>query len=135
MKRRKPEKFDSITPAFNPNEFNFNKIDEREILAKKVINDSPVLFLINNSPLTKYHLLIVDEVEANHPQVMTLQCLALALEVMMSTSDQRIRLGYNSPGALASVNHLHLHLLFVEKELYVEVVVSSFKSNVQQIFL
>lgn len=84
----------------------------------------PVLFLINNSPLTKYHLLIVPEVGSNHPQVMTLQCLTLALEIMNSTCDRAIRLGYNSPGALASVNHLHLHLLHVEHELYVEVVVS-----------
>lgn len=124
MKRRKPEKFDSIIPSFNLNEFNFNKIDEREILITKEINGSPVLFLINNSPLTKYHLLIVDEVKANHPQVMTLKCLELALIVMKSTTDKAIRLGYNSPGALASVNHLHLHLLHVERELYVEVVVS-----------
>lgn len=89
-----------------------------------VINGSPVLFLINNSPLTKYHLLMVPEVKANHPQVMTLQCLQLALKVMEISTDKAIRLGYNSPGALASVNHLHLHLLQVERELYVEVVVS-----------
>lgn len=55
---------------------------------------------------------------------MTLKCLELALIVMKSTTDKAIRLGYNSPGALASVNHLHLHLLHVERELYVEVVVS-----------
>lgn len=90
----------------------------------KEINGISVLFLINNSPLTKYHLLIVPEVKNNHPQVMTLKCLELAIEIMKSTDDKAIRLGYNSPGALASVNHLHLHMLYVERELYVEVVVS-----------
>lgn len=90
----------------------------------KEINGSQVLFLINNSPLTKYHLLIVNEVKANHPQVMTLPCLVLALNVMMSTNDKAIRLGYNSPGALASVNHLHLHMIHIEQELYVERLVS-----------
>jgi GDP-D-glucose phosphorylase len=125
LKRRQPEKFESITPSFNENKFNFNKIDEREILMVKEINGSPVLFLINNSPLTKYHLLMVPEVTANQPQVMTLPCLELGLEVMRNCSDKAIRIGYNSPGALASVNHLHLHLLHVERELYVEVIVSS----------
>lgn len=56
---------------------------------------------------------------------MTLQCLELALRIMLSTDDKSIRLGYNSPGALASVNHLHLHLLCLPEELYVEFVVSS----------
>lgn len=82
------------------------------------------MFLINNSPLTKYHLLIVPEVEKNHPQVMTQVCIELAIEIMKSTEDKFIRLGYNSPGALASVNHLHLHLLHVDRELYTEVIVS-----------
>lgn len=83
----------------------------------------PVLFLINNSPLTKYHLLIVPDVKGNSPQIMTLKCLELAFEIMNSTEDKSIRLGYNSPGALASVNHLHLHLLCLSQELYVEFVV------------
>lgn len=124
MKRRKPEKFESITPSFKTNEFNFNKIDEKEILLVRDVNRVPVLFLINNSPLTKFHLLIVPDVKANNPQIMTLQCLQLALEIMTSTSDKSIRLGYNSPGALASVNHLHIHMLCIEQELFVEVVVS-----------
>lgn len=55
---------------------------------------------------------------------MTIRCLELALTIMNSTEDKSIRLGYNSPGALASVNHLHLHLLCLPQELYVDFVVS-----------
>lgn len=88
-------------------------------------NGFPVLFLINNSPLTRYHLLIVPEVTENCPQIMTRQCLELAVNIMNSTDDKSIRLGYNSPGALASVNHLHLHLISLQQELFVEVVVGS----------
>jgi GDP-D-glucose phosphorylase len=124
VKRRKPEKFESITPKFNVDEFNFNKIDPREALAVFEFNGFPVLFLINNSPLTKYHLLIVPEVETNQPQIMTQNCLELGLSIMKATNDRAIRLGYNSPGALASVNHLHLHLIHVERDLYIEAVVS-----------
>jgi diadenosine tetraphosphate (Ap4A) HIT family hydrolase len=90
----------------------------------KEINGISTMFLINNSPLTKYHLLIVPEVTKNHPQVMTEKCLELAIEFMKMTDDKAIRLGYNSPGALASVNHLHLHMLHVDRELYTEVIVS-----------
>ena len=98
----------------------------------KDINGISTMFLINNSPLTKYHLLIVPEVSKNHPQVMTQVCLELAIEIMKSTEDRSIRLGYNSPGALASVNHLHLHLLHVDRELYTEVIVSfNFCADVQ----
>lgn len=86
------------------------------------INQIPVTLLINNSPLKKYHSLVVPEMKANSPQVMTLNCLEVALEIMKSTDDRSIRLGYNSPGALASVNHLHIHLISLPHQLYVEVV-------------
>lgn len=123
-KRRKPEKFESITPRFDETKFNFNKIDQNEVLLVEEFNGFPVLFLINNSPLTRFHLLIVPEVTENCPQIMTQSCLELAIDIMNSTADRSIRLGYNSPGALASVNHLHLHLISLQQELYVEVVVS-----------
>lgn len=85
-------------------------------------NGIPVLFIINNSPLTKYHLLVIPDVRGNQPQVMTLKCIELGLRLISCSDDRAIRYGYNSPGALASVNHLHLHMLHVERELFVEVV-------------
>lgn len=112
---------------FNKNEFNFNKIDAREILLEITIQDVLVSFLINNSPLTKYHLLIVPDVKANLPQIMNEKCLQIALEIIRSTEDNYFRIGYNSPGALASVNHLHVHLLYIEKDLYLEDCVSSIR--------
>jgi GDP-D-glucose phosphorylase len=80
------------------------------------------MFIINNSPLTKYHLLVIPDVKSNQPQVMTLKCLELGLRLISCCDDRAIRFGYNSPGALASVNHLHLHMLHVERELFVEFV-------------
>jgi GDP-D-glucose phosphorylase len=55
---------------------------------------------------------------------MTREGLQLACKIIRAIDDKTARIGYNSPGALASVNHLHLHLLFVDKNLYVEDVVS-----------
>lgn len=117
------------------NEFNFNKIDEREILLTKDFCGFPVSFLINNSPLTKFHLLIVPDSGANFPQIMNENCLRLAIEIMMSTKDGAVRLGFNSPGALASVNHLHLHLIYVERTLFVDKVVKFIIYKIESIYL
>lgn len=114
-----------IVPKFDYDKFNFTKIDQREILFEKVLlNDIRVSFVINNSPLTKYHVLIVPQLESCIPQVITKDCIEVALTIMSSTDDKAIRIGYNSPGALASVNHLHLHLVHVEHDLYIENIVS-----------
>ncbi|KAG5673930.1 hypothetical protein PVAND_003931 [Polypedilum vanderplanki] len=121
-KRRKPEKFLSITPVFDSDKFNFTKIDKREILFERILLESKLntSFIINNSPLTKYHILIVPNCDSCLAQIMTKDCLEIAFNIMTSTDDKSIKIGYNSPGALASVNHLHLHLLYIEHDLYVE---------------
>jgi GDP-D-glucose phosphorylase len=121
-KRRKAERFYSITPSFDYDKFNFTKIDQREILFERY----NATFLINNSPLTKYHILIVPELQACHPQIITEECISLAINIISSCDERGIRIGYNSPGALASVNHLHVHLIYVEHELFLEHVVSVF---------
>lgn len=53
---------------------------------------------------------------------MTSKCLEVGLFLISSTEDRAVRFGFNSPGAHASVNHLHLHMIHVEHELYVETV-------------
>lgn len=123
-KRRKAEKFHSIRPEFKSDEFNFTKIDAREILCEQKIDGLDVSFIINNSPLTRTHILVVPNLRACLPQVMTREGLQLACKIIREIDDRTVRIGYNSPGALASVNHLHLHLLYVDRELYVETVVS-----------
>lgn len=65
---------------------------------------------------------MIPDVKGNQPQVMTLKCLEIVLFLISSTNDRALRFGYNSPGALASVNHLHMHMLHVERELYVETI-------------
>lgn len=81
-------------------------------------------FLVNNSPLTEHHVLICPDLKANHPQILNHAAVEFGLEVLRSLDDRRYRIGYNSPGAWASVNHLHVHLLRIEEELYIERVVS-----------
>jgi GDP-D-glucose phosphorylase len=125
-KRRKPQKIDSITPKFNEDAFNFTKIDDSEYIFNVVYKPKSmtVSFLINQSPLTLYHSLICPRLMDQLPQILTRDSIEFAMRLLLAMGDRKFRIGYNSPGALASVNHLHLHLISVTEELYVENAVS-----------
>lgn len=133
--RRPPQIIQSIQPKFNENEFNFCKINEKEILFNVKFNedkdngdededDNRITFLINNSPLTKHHLLIVPNLNNHLPQILTKDAIKFSIQMLHQLNEHSYRIGYNSPGALASVNHLHLHLMCIEENLYVENAVS-----------
>lgn len=106
--------------------FNFNKATKDEILFECIdhIQNTTITYLINNSPLTKYHTLICPHLTECRPQILTLDAIKSAIDILSGFNNRCFRIGYNSPGALASVNHLHLQLLYVEQQLYVEDAVS-----------
>uniref|UniRef100_A0A6P4FJZ4 GDP-D-glucose phosphorylase 1 n=1 Tax=Drosophila rhopaloa TaxID=1041015 RepID=A0A6P4FJZ4_DRORH len=122
VKRRRPQTIENLNPSFKPNMFNFNKVNAQEVIM--TIDDafgSPeVQMIINKSPITKYHTLICPEVEKNHVQRITRDVLEFCITFMRSINDKDMRMGYNSPGALASVNHLHFHLLHMPQDLYID---------------
>lgn len=132
--RRKPQKIQSVKPEFKLNEFNFNKADSNEILFNILDEDSRITFLINNSPLTKFHSLIVPDMITNQSQIIDKNCIKFGIRLMFLFNQRAFRVGYNSPGALASVNHLHMHLLYIEENLCVENVVSIFLFYSSKIF-
>ncbi|KNC27736.1 hypothetical protein FF38_03135 [Lucilia cuprina] len=120
--RRPPQTILSMDPQFNEEKFNFKKVAAAEIIMKlKFEEETEISFIINNSPLTKYHTLICPNVEKGLPQRLTSDALRFCVDFLLSLEGNRyFRIGYNSPGALASVNHLHLHLMLIEKELYID---------------
>ncbi|XP_070071250.1 GDP-D-glucose phosphorylase 1 [Drosophila takahashii] len=122
LKRRRPQTIENLNPTFKPSMFNFNKVDAREIIMTiDDANGSPeVQMIINKSPITKYHTLICPEVGKNHVQRITREVLQFCITFMRSIDDKDMRMGYNSPGALASVNHLHFHLLHMPQDLYID---------------
>jgi diadenosine tetraphosphate (Ap4A) HIT family hydrolase len=69
--------------------------------------------LINANPLMPLHGLLVPAPAACHPQVMTAALLreAALVGAALGASGSGLRLGFNSLGAWASVNHFHLHVL------------------------
>lgn len=90
-----------------------------------------VSYLINNSPLTKYHVLLCPQLAEQRSQILTDDAIKSAIDILSGFNDRCYRIGYNSPGALASVNHLHLQLLYVEQQLYIENAVSHISSKLQ----
>lgn len=86
----------------------------------ELVAPSPTTMLINNSPVTVYHSLVVPDRAGQHSQLLTSGGVRVAFELLLRLPDRRYRIGYNSPGAQASVNHLHLHLLRIDTALYVQ---------------
>ena len=129
--RRPPQTITSIVQPFNENAFNFNKCQDCEILLRchdhlstNPFTNGLTTFVVNNSPLTKYHSLICPRLKENLPQIITKESIELAIDIVTGLNNRSYRIGYNSMGACASLNHLHMHLICVEEKLYVEDVVS-----------
>ncbi|KAL9901524.1 GDP-D-glucose phosphorylase 1 [Glossina fuscipes fuscipes] len=119
--RRAPQVIQSLNPVFEENKFNFKKIPQQELLMILPYDGIEVSIIINKSPLTLYHSLICPDVQNGLAQRVTLDTLRFCRDFLLSIEDDRgFRIGYNSPGALASVNHLHMHLINIEKDLYID---------------
>ncbi|KAI5635239.1 alcohol dehydrogenase transcription factor myb/SANT-like domain-containing protein [Phthorimaea operculella] len=123
VKRRSPEKIESVCQPFDKDKFNFTKVSPKEILFDLFQdgNESEIhSLLLNVSPITRYHSLICPSVSKCLPQVVTQASLELALDIMFFSQDRDLRIGFNSLCALASVNHLHYHIFLEPHVLPVE---------------
>ncbi|XP_077998020.1 GDP-D-glucose phosphorylase 1-like [Glandiceps talaboti] len=140
--RRKPQEIQSVSQPFNPDLFNFMKIKDHEIIIelypKQLMNDEAIvngevevshdvststnrnIIIINVSPLEHCNVLIVPSVDHGLPQVLTPNAIKLALDTILISAHQGFRIGWNSLCAFASVNHLHFHAYYLDKELAIE---------------
>ncbi|XP_037939358.1 GDP-D-glucose phosphorylase 1 isoform X1 [Teleopsis dalmanni] len=119
--RRHPQTISSLRPKFDENMFNFKKINPNEQLMQITYNDIKVDMIINRSPLTPFHTLIIPDLNGEHAQHITIVSLNFSIRLLLDLQETTFRIGYNSPGALASVNHLHLHLINLDKVLYIDI--------------
>ncbi|XP_029010308.1 GDP-D-glucose phosphorylase 1 [Betta splendens] len=137
VERRKPQEILSIQQAFNAKQFNFNKINPEEIILEMTkhaeqetaIQDNGqshqhcrMVVLINVSPLEFGHCLFVPDPTCCFPQILTRFAIQVGIECVLLSSDLGFRVGFNSLGAFASVNHLHLHGYYLSHELKLETV-------------
>lgn len=125
--RRPPQAIRSLTQPFDPRQFNFTRIRPGEVLLRlrrRAGGDPPpldrVLVAINVSPLERGHVLLLPEPALGLPQALTPQLLCFGLEAVLLSAQPGFRVGFNSLGASASVNHLHLHAFYLAHPLRVE---------------
>lgn len=126
VQRRPPQNIQSVRQEFDPKQFNFNKIRPGEVLFRlqRREPDGPkqedILVLINVSPLEWGHVLLVPEPAHGLPQRLLPGILRAGLEAVLLSLHPGFRVGFNSLGGLASVNHLHLHGYYLAHPLPVE---------------
>ncbi|XP_006198508.2 GDP-D-glucose phosphorylase 1 [Vicugna pacos] len=128
VQRRRPQNIRSVRQAFDPEQFNFNKIRPGEVLfhlhrepdLPGVLQQEDILVVINVSPLEWGHVLLVPEPTRGLPQRLLPGALRAGVEAVLLSSHPGFRVGFNSLGGLASVNHLHLHGYYLAHRLPVE---------------
>lgn len=124
--RRKPQEILRIQQEFDAKQFNFNKINPEEIICE-MIKDSVggdescrMVVLVNVSPLEFGHCLFVPDPSRCFPQILTTFIIQVGIESVLLSTDPGFRVGFNSLGAFASVNHLHMHGYYLDRELKIE---------------
>ena len=122
--RRRPQSACQLVMPFDEKLFNFTKTKEGETLFRMQLppelHVSSASLLINNSPIAYCSSLLVPDPSKQLPQVLTSESLLLAIAFLASSSCSDLRLGFNSLGAAASVNHLHWHVYRLPVRLAIE---------------
>ena len=65
--------------------------------------------IINVSPLSDGHVLMVPDRHLCLPQVLTEKAIRIGVETVLLSSHPHLVVGFNSLCGLASVNHQHIH--------------------------
>ncbi|XP_077374106.1 GDP-D-glucose phosphorylase 1 [Festucalex cinctus] len=127
MERRKPQEILSIQQNFNATQFNFNNVNPDEVVFEMIKESEEIghqpyktVVLVNVSPLEFGHCLFVPDPARCFPQVLTRLAIQVGIESVLLSSDPAFRVGFNSLGAFASVNHLHLHGYYLKHQLNIE---------------
>ncbi|PNH06914.1 GDP-L-galactose phosphorylase 2 [Tetrabaena socialis] len=80
----------------------------------------PNLVIINVSPIDYGHVLLVPRVLAGLPQALDVGSVLLALQFARELGGAAFRVGYNSLGAFATINHLHFQSYYMPLTMPVE---------------
>ncbi|KAL6573126.1 Phosphate metabolism transcription protein [Orobanche hederae] len=131
LKKRPTEfRIDKVLQPFDENKFNFTKVGQEEVLFRfepskyskaHYFSSSPVdpeegspsVVAINVSPIEYGHVLLIPRVLDCLPQKIDSDSLSLALHLAKEASDPFLRVGYNSLGAFATINHLHFQAYYL----------------------
>ncbi|MFS7985398.1 putative GDP-L-galactose phosphorylase [Helianthus anomalus] len=129
--KKRPTEFqvDKVLQAFDENKFNFTKVGQEEVLfqfepsedgevrfypnAPIDVDNSPSVVAINVSPIEYGHVLLIPRILEHLPQKIDYESLLLALHMAHEAGSPYFRVGYNSLGAFATINHLHFQAYYL----------------------
>ncbi|KAL4554084.1 hypothetical protein LXL04_037292 [Taraxacum kok-saghyz] len=129
--KKRPTEFrvDKVLQPFDENKFNFTKVGQEEVLfqfeasedgevqfhpnAPINVDSSPSVVAINVSPIEYGHVLLIPRILEHLPQRIDHKSLLYALYMAREAGSQYFRLGYNSLGAFATINHLHFQAYYL----------------------
>lgn len=95
-------------------------ISEKNCVATNKDEPVSILAVINVSPLEFGHVLFIPEPTLCLPQILTADLIQFGIEAIFLSAHPGFRVGFNSLGGFASVNHLHLHGFYLNHKLYIE---------------
>ncbi|GMJ15993.1 vitamin c defective 2, GDP-l-galactose phosphorylase [Hibiscus trionum] len=129
--KKRPTEFrvDKVLQPFDGNKFNFTKVGQEEVLfqfeasedgevqffpnAPIDVENSPSVVAINVSPIEYGHVLLIPRIFECLPQKIDRESFLLALYMAAEAGNPYFRLGYNSLGAFATINHLHFQAYYL----------------------
>ncbi|XP_074320233.1 GDP-L-galactose phosphorylase 1-like [Silene latifolia] len=129
--KKRPTEFqvDKVLQPFDGNKFNFTKVGQEEVLfqfeasedgevqfipsAPIYMENSPSVVAINVSPIEYGHVLLIPRIFECLPQRIDHESFLLALYMAVEAGSPYFRLGYNSLGAFATINHLHFQAYYL----------------------
>ncbi|THU49327.1 hypothetical protein C4D60_Mb06t08410 [Musa balbisiana] len=136
--KKRPTEFrvDRVLQPFDRAKFNFTKVGQEEVLFRvepgesgsgRLLEDdavgdayAPNVVAINVSPIEYGHVLLIPRVLDCLPQRIDPDSFLLALHMAAEAGSPYFRLGYNSLGAFATINHLHFQAYFLSMPFPVE---------------
>ncbi|KAL4566780.1 hypothetical protein LXL04_030905 [Taraxacum kok-saghyz] len=129
--KKRPTEFrvDKVLQPFDGSKFNFTKVGQEEVLfqfesseddevkfypnAPINVERSPSVVAINVSPIEYGHVLLIPRILECLPQRIDHKSFLLALHMAIEAKNPYFRLGYNSLGAFATINHLHFQAYYL----------------------
>lgn len=127
--KKRPTEFrvDQVLQPFDSGKFNFTKVGQEEVLfcfeegikgshgysESMVVGNSPNVVAINVSPIEYGHVLLVPKLLGCKPQQIDEASLRLAVNFAAEAQNPSFRVGYNSLGAFATINHLHFQAYYL----------------------
>uniref|UniRef100_J3L6U1 GDP-L-galactose phosphorylase 1 n=2 Tax=Oryza brachyantha TaxID=4533 RepID=J3L6U1_ORYBR len=136
--KKRPTQFgmNQVIQPFDGAKFNFTKVSLEEVIftleeaqddSEKYFGNvphalaaSPSAILINVSPIGYCHVLLIPRVQDCLPQRVDKESFLLAMYVAREARNPFFRVGYNSLGGFATINHLHFQAYYLKVQYPVE---------------